>query len=76
MLEIFAIALSIIVAFCVGLWTGSTHQTDAKKVGAVIVNMDDPKKDVIRFELTVPIAEMINQKEICFSVEVDKEMPH
>lgn len=69
MLEIFAISLGIIIAFCVGLWIGSNHQTNAKKVGTVVVNMDDPKKDVIRFELTVPISEMINQKEICFLIE-------
>lgn len=74
MLEILAICFAIFASFCVGLWAGGHRHTNTKRVGIAVVNTDDPKKDVIRFELTVPIAEMINQKEISFSVK--KEESH
>lgn len=69
MFEVLVMCLAIFSSFCVGLWAGRHHQSNTKRVGAVIVNTDDPKKDLIRFELTVPIAEMINQKEISFSIK-------
>ena len=74
-----AIFLLVIVGIIVGYELGKTitmYRKPGKKemfVGTMVVNTMDPKKDVVRFELDVPISEAFGYDVVRFTVKHEDE---
>lgn len=54
------------------LWehsTGSRKRKKKIKAGTIVINTIDPKKDVIRIELSVSVGELMTMKEAIFQIE-------
>lgn len=70
-----AIFLLVIVGHIAGYMLGKTvsdyHRPSRKEcfVGTMIVNTTDPKKDVVRFELDIPISEAFGYDVVRFTVK-------
>lgn len=41
--------------------------------GTMVINTTDPKKDIIRFELDIPISEMFEKDRVTFVVTMEDE---
>lgn len=59
-----------LIGIGIDLWLCSKPKSKRKSkiAGTVVINTTDPEKDVMRFELEMSVAEMIEKDEITFKV--------
>lgn len=54
----------------------SSKQYHEKEDGAIVINDSDPAKDVLTFELDIPVAEIWDRQELHFKVRNESQENH
>ena len=67
-LEIGVFLLGIAVGFIIARAIPLSRKSKSLNCGEIIVNTTDPKKDVLKFALDVPIVDLMNANSVTFQV--------
>lgn len=63
------LAMAIIIFLCIKI----KRKEKTCIAGTMVINTTDPKKDIIRFELDIPISEMFEKDRVTFVVTMEDE---